>query len=674
MSNLTDRVIEQHSIADAAGKPASDDGSPLEGTPTAAPAAEFTVFGLAAAALAALLPTVFSPELTYPTFVPKYAVMLLFAAGVVPLCRASKKGRTVVASRAALAFLVVGLISVALSASWNVGLFGLYAWGTGWIFWVCCAGAFALGSRLTRADLPLVTGGIIFAAVVNGLIALVEIKGNLGGALALYQGDQAAGLLGNPIHLEAIELCAVALLAPKAVIPTGGLKRSVVWSWIALVVVTVGLELSLERVAIACLVLIFAVSIAVYRARSLPILGVVAVSYGGAYAALGRGLGSRVLQNGSQETFGSRLHIWKMALTAVAHRPVLGYGPGETISAMAPNMSKAFQTHIGPGTLPTDSHNFFIEVLTTTGVLGLVCFVAWLAGAANRARGPLLAAAACIFFVELVEPLNIGVTPIAFLALGAATVSIGRPVGLVALADWVRRRGSRFPPDDRVLPYLSSQPGELEVAASGLGAGDGVEGPASRGDTAEPTLAMSRRTRIVSSTTAALVVVLSLVLGGTMVAAGYLMQDSTRPLGLSAAVTDALEAQRLTPYFAESSASVTNAYIADPVIKNPLPRVLPWAMKAADLDPVDPLFRTDVAAIYLDLHRYSIAEVNYRHALRLDPWTQQAFLGLASVSAAEKHWATAIAWERDAQEVGNPPSPVLGAQIVTWENDLKAGH
>ena len=58
----------------------------------------------------------------------------------------------------------------------------------------------------------------------------------------------------------------------------------------------------------------------------------------------------------------------------------------------------------------------------TTGLLGLACFLVWLFGAArSAARCGFLGFAGAMVAVELVEPLNLAILPLAFLALGAAT-------------------------------------------------------------------------------------------------------------------------------------------------------------------------------------------------------------------------------------------------------------
>ncbi len=104
--------------------------------------------GVFAAVGAAALCLAFSPKVNSVTFTPKFAVVLLFAAvGIVPLARLVRSASPLRwPARAAVAFLVVALVSAVVSPSPHIGFFGLYLWGTGWLFWMGAAGAFAIGA------------------------------------------------------------------------------------------------------------------------------------------------------------------------------------------------------------------------------------------------------------------------------------------------------------------------------------------------------------------------------------------------------------------------------------------------------------------------------------------------------------------------------------------------
>src|ERR1035441_2454972 len=121
----------------------------------------FASFGVAALCLA------FSPKVSSGTFTPKFAVLLLFAAvGVVPLFRLVRERSPLRwPARAAVAFLAVALVSALISPSPNIGFFGLFLWGTGWLFWLGAAGAFAIGASLGPNDRQWLFGGLLVGAL-----------------------------------------------------------------------------------------------------------------------------------------------------------------------------------------------------------------------------------------------------------------------------------------------------------------------------------------------------------------------------------------------------------------------------------------------------------------------------------------------------------------------------
>ena len=149
------------------------------------------------------------------TFTPKVAVLLLFAAvGIVPAVRLLR-GKPPCAWWSARLWLSspVALVSTLLSTSPNIGFFGLYLWGTGWILWLGAVGAFAIGASLDPDDRRWLFGGLLVGALGNAVVAVWQVVANPPTpGLGLYDGTQADGLLGNPIHLEALMLGALALV------------------------------------------------------------------------------------------------------------------------------------------------------------------------------------------------------------------------------------------------------------------------------------------------------------------------------------------------------------------------------------------------------------------------------------------------------------------------------
>ncbi|MEP6624354.1 MAG: hypothetical protein ABJC79_07920, partial [Acidimicrobiia bacterium] len=128
---------------------------------------------------------------------------------------------------------------------------------------------------------------------------------------------------------------------------------------------------------------------------------------------------------------------WGDALAAVGERPVLGYGPGRTYVALAPRRSAEIARAEGPDLLYFDAHNVVLEVLTTTGVLGLGAFVGWMWFATRKARGPLVGFAAVGAVIMLVEPVSHGFAPLVVLALGVAAPRRSRRAARPRAEPWV---------------------------------------------------------------------------------------------------------------------------------------------------------------------------------------------------------------------------------------------
>ncbi|MGC9962678.1 MAG: O-antigen ligase family protein [Acidimicrobiales bacterium] len=603
---------------------APDAGAGVAAVPAETPArGSFGGYALAAALAAALLPTVFSPSVFSTTFTPKLAVLLVVGAvGAVPLFRLARASHITWVGRAAMAFLVVALVSALLSPAVNIGIFGIYDWGTGWLFWFGCAGAFAIGASLKSDQLTWAFGGIVFAGVANSLTALLQIADKPTGALSLYDGTQADGLLGNPIHLEAVLLGTLALIAGRASVG----PRRMAW-WPVVLLVSVALEFTLERVALPIMLLIIVVALVVYGLRrAAPFVVLTIAGYAVAYATAGSGLGTRVSSGTSTTTYGTRLDIWNLAVQSVVHHPILGVGPGQVIAAIAPHISASFAARLGPSTLPADSHNFLIEVLATTGVLGFVAFVAWLGGAAAKSSGPFLACAIAMLAVELIEPLNVGVTPVALLALGVATVSVtGQRKGLAALREW------RY----RAAP----------AAADGHQPDTGLA--ATSGDATAGTTHASRRLRPASVVTV-LLIVMSLFVGITMVLGDHDLYTNYREIAPAPRLAAAKDGNSLSPYWAESAVAVGDSYFwASNFSKSdtaPLKEARLWYATAAERFPYDPTSRAELGTLDLQLGNRAAAQKQYEYALVVDPWSFDALEGMGTVARDDGDWRTSLYW------------------------------
>jgi O-antigen ligase len=612
---LTGRLITDHSTPEEvvgganAPEPASELEVPHSQRPAQhARASSVSALGAFAGLGAAVLCLAFSPKVSSQTFTPKFAVVLLFAAvGIVPLARlVQTRSPLRWPARAAVAFLVVALVSALLSPSPNIGIFGLYLWGTGWLLWLAVAGAFAIGASLGPNDRQWLFGGLLVGALANALVAVIQIVWQpQNAALALYDGSQADGLLGNPIHLEALLLGALALILRR----TCQAPRR--WG-AAVLLLAVGIEFTFERFALLILLILILYALYAYGMRRGGVFGLlVAVGYAAAYASRGSGLGSRVVAGTDETTFGTRIRIWWEGAHYMLHHPLLGAGPGQLRTAMDSIATLSFFQHVLAGKILTDGHDIFVEVGVTTGVLGLACFLLWLLGATRVARpGAFLGFAASLLGVELVEPLNVAILPLVFLGLGAATAVRLRPV----------------------------------ESAGAVGYQSTVEPPV------EASPVQRRAANPYGAVITALAVVMALFLGVTMVLGdAKLFSGTSAGLGQPYNLADAHDANRLLPYWPDSALEVAQieAFDSSTAVRGSraiLEDSRHWTVVAVGRDPRNPHLWTLLGGADIGLKAYGLARVDFHRALSCDRWYTQALDGLGQVAGVQGDWTEAVHW------------------------------
>ena len=396
---------------------------PVEGDPAPPrPAASWAE--LAAIAALFLLLVAFSGRVYSWFFVPKVAVLAcLVGPGLVALVLGcTRKDR---ASLAAAAFLAWATLATALSDKPVMSLTGGYQQGNGLVLVAAVVGMWALGRCLGPDSRRLLGLAIVAAAVINAAFGWLQISVDLGPAWAQPYEDRATGLLQNPVHL--------AMLCSGALWIIGDRVRTTVrpLAWLAAAALVAGaLELSGSRIALV--VGLVAVLWLAYRCgpkrgamfAGVVVLGVLlAVAIPTRTASTG---GSQRLASDTTAGLGPRLGTWADAAGAIVERPIQGYGPGRYFAATAPRTSLEVARYGGGDQLYGDAHNFVVEYATTTGLVGLFLFLAWMWFAVRRARGPLLGFAAVVAVTMLLEPQYVGLTPVVAAALGASAPPIDR--------------------------------------------------------------------------------------------------------------------------------------------------------------------------------------------------------------------------------------------------------
>jgi len=392
-----------------------------------------------------LVATAVLPELETSIDPEKAAVLAVLGAAGLPMLVAralglARRSRSeTIASRFALAFVVASGISTAVAVRPVLAMVGLYNQFDGWFFLVALAGCWALGTAIdSDDDRRLLEGALIAAALVNALMALLQQFVNTGNiALPSYSGIPD-DLLGNPVYLCSLLAASLTLLGPR-------FRSSPRQWWLVVGLIALGLGVGSERLGavVAVAVVVFELWIA-FRSRRPPpeaatgnqrkrALGFAALVVGGLiagslisrYKGSGGGVAGHFAATSAEGTYGQRFGAWQAALRAIGSGDhwLFGYGPGQFRSATATHFS-LHSWLLDPGAVFTDSHNIFLELATTTGIIGLLLIVAWVVFAFRNRTGRLLGFAAAIFVTELVEPINLALTPLAFLALGGAAVAV----------------------------------------------------------------------------------------------------------------------------------------------------------------------------------------------------------------------------------------------------------
>lgn len=387
-----------------------------------------TNLGLFAAAVALLLPTVYLPTLDTPHWAPKMAIVAVLAAVGLPLILSRPPPGLERATWAARAFVACAALSTALSPNPDLALVGLWNQGTGFVFVLACVGAWAIGLRLSRADVALAGGALVAAVIVNVLVVAAEMRFDLTAIGLSRVLGRASGLLQSPVFLGPFVAGGLALLV-------GPIRQRRPWAVVLAPACGLALGLSGGRGAALGAVLVAGWAVWRHGFRTAGAL-VVLVSLGLAASPVFDRvpvrpkqdvIGTPIQSESTEATVSEgrrpltpRLATWLSVRHSVADRPLLGAGPGQFRAATIEYRPESVALDT-PGRYFTDAHNFVVEHAATTGLLGLAALLAWVVGAVLPARGALGVFAAVVGFAHLFQPQNVGTTPLALLALGAAS-------------------------------------------------------------------------------------------------------------------------------------------------------------------------------------------------------------------------------------------------------------
>lgn len=562
----------------------------IEMAPTLRSTSRISPTDALAAGAGLLLPTVFSPSVAAPFFSPKAAVLLVTTLAAAPLLVGAWQ-RSRPATMAAAAFLTAGLLSAVLSQRPVLALTGLYNLGTGWFFMLGLVVLWSLGLHLGDRGRALFTTCLVTAIVVNATVAVLQVTFDLSAVNLPRFDGRASGLVGNPVHLSALLAGGVPLLGPVfrrrpllvgpavvlvgAAVSAAGGRAGLLLAVVGLVA-TATTALSARPRHTAAFVTLFSLGL---------IMGV----------ALGRTSGTATatvderLQVGvSGGDLAARLDAWEQSTKSIGRHPLVGVGPGQFRAATVAD--RTFETgRLIPDNYFLDAHNLVVEYATTTGVLGVAALLAWFALLVRRASGPLLFFGLLVLASHLIQPQALSTTPLAFLALGAASAS---PLALSP---------------------LGPSPMQWRRLTAGL-------------------------------------VAVGMAAAGVLLLGDYRLRLAQRDFSLDHGRA-ALRALPPWPQTATTLGRIYT-FGAHPD-RNPVASAAArrWLLAAAERDPRSPALWNDLADLEYVSRLSTEARMHYRLALTLDPWSVRALNGLGEVALAAGDDAQAARYFRDVQRI-----------------------
>lgn len=548
-------------------------------------------------AFAFLLPVVFSNRVFLWFLVPKAALCLVaLGPGVVALTRLAWRRER--AAMFGAGFLLLAGLATATAVEPTMSLLGEYFSLNGLLFVAVGVGVWALGAWYGTGLADRLVTVLVAGAAVNALVAWLQESVDLGLAPLASSSGRAQGLMGNPVYLAGFLVGALWLVWWRE----ARAERRLGW-WVLSGVLVGALQLTGSRVGVgaAMLVLLGFAGGHVRKGAARRAIAFVLVAFAGlALSLLPAGAhGSTSQRMSGGDTAGGlrpRVLVWGAAIAALPDRPLLGYGPGRFQTATSGRRSLEVVRYQGADVLFSDAHNFFVEVLTTTGLLGFLAFLAWLLAIARRARGPLVGFAVLAAATMLLQPESLALTPLVLLALGVAGAPSTERVVVAGAA--------------RTVAALMSA-----VLAIG-GAAAGVR--LLRADTA---FATARRTESLRDAARAVAQ----------------LPSWPQPEGLRAALLDR-RAQ-----IAHSIARGRSALVAE--------------RRALARDPQDPAWWSATGELEERWGSLTAADAAYRHALSLDPWSSVALLGRYRVALTRAEHDTAVDVRRRLCAVGPTSCP-----------------
>jgi O-antigen ligase len=322
---------------------------------------------VAAACLGLVLPVA---ELSLPTdpVMPLRIIVLgaALALGLLAPSRSRLSRRMAIALGAgAAAFVVAALVGRTPLLS----LLGRYPRYEGLPMVAAYAAALAVGARLFTSAQPrrVFTSAVALAALANGLVAA--------GQAVFASGDRLTGLLSNSTTLGTFGLIALMVVGWSLLTHARPLL------WVGVVGAAACIVLSASRGVLVGLGAALVVALLLRKKAATPTRWYVLVAAGAVVAAgalLVPSTAARVTGASpfSESTITGRVMLWRESVQLWVAHPLAGAGPSRFVDAINPFHTAQWAAAVGPYAPPDSPHDVILQVLCSTGILGVVALAA----------------------------------------------------------------------------------------------------------------------------------------------------------------------------------------------------------------------------------------------------------------------------------------------------------
>lgn len=384
-------------------------------------------------------PTVLALPWVQQWLAPRVFIEAFLAAlglpALVLLLRRAEPSRGRLAAAIAVAFGMWVLVASFASGHPALSMLGRFATSNGALLSLSLLASWAIGFSAGVEASTLLEKALFVAVMANAGVAVVQGLTSRG----LIAG-RAPGFFDNPVYLSGLLVAGLWLLAHR-------LRRHPAAGGTCIFAVAIAIQMSGSRVAIVLLPLVL-IAVVVGLGKRAGASFVAFLFPGVVVGALllapvsGPSGTSRLSAGTSGTGYRSRLEAWAFASHAIADRPIVGAGPGLFHAATGRYETLRFARDEGADRTFVDAHNLFVEYAVTTGVAGALLLLAFLtlAISVTEWRSPLAGFAFIGLLVQLVEPQHPNLTPLFFLALGAAAsrhklqLGVARWAGIPGLA------------------------------------------------------------------------------------------------------------------------------------------------------------------------------------------------------------------------------------------------